>query len=60
MLNNIIIKVNKSKKKSYKFKYLYLKNIINMLYLVLGTNNKIAYSNTNQKWHLTNKSSKGK
>ena len=31
-----------------------------MLYLVLGTNNKIAYSNTNQKWHLTNKSSKGK
>ena len=31
-----------------------------MLYLVLGTNNKIAYSNTNHKWHLTNKSSKGK
>ena len=27
---------------------------VNVLYTALGTFNKIAYSNTHQKWHLTN------
>ena len=37
-------------------KELYTQEYISMLYIILSSYHTIAYSNTYQKWHLTNKS----